>query len=168
MKWRKEKTPKTVIGMKKDICVFVLFCFFQSTQHSFFLFLLLILLVPNHTQMPRQMKREGRWGRKRREKGREGEASMNRASWVMDKGCVCARLCACAGLCWLEMSCGETWEASCLCRSAKQKEPSPHTPTFYISQLCVSFHVEYPSFTLIHSCSHHHHCWCALKRWKKK
>lgn len=165
---KKRKKPKN--GYRNEKRYLFLFCFAFFSQHStvFFLFLLLILLVPNHTQMPREMKREGRWGRKRREKGREGEASMNRASWVMDKGCVCACLCACAGLCWLEMSCGETWEASCLCRSAKQKEPSPHTPTFYISQLCISFHVEYPSFTLIHSCSHHHHCWCTLKRWKKK
>lgn len=64
--------------MKKDICFVLLFS--VNTAQFFFLFLLLILLVPNHTQMPREMKREGRWGRKRREKGREGEASMNRAS----------------------------------------------------------------------------------------
>lgn len=79
---------------------------------------------------------------------------MNRASWVMDKGCVCLCMCACAGLCWLEMSRGETWEASCLCRSAKQKEPSPHTPTFYISQLCISLDDVYPSFTLLYTSAH--------------
>lgn len=66
-------------------------------------------------------------GAEKGKKGSQSEASMNRASWAMDKECVYVQACV------VRVSLGETWEASCLCRSAKQKEPlpiHPHIPYF--------------------------------------
>lgn len=88
-----------------------------------------IQLVPNHTQMAKGVKIEGTSERKRGRKEVKARHQWTELpEWWIRSVYMCRPVLVRASL-------GETWEASCLCRSAKQKEP-----------LTIHPHISYLSF----------------------